>query len=116
MRGKIVKSLTVVSHVEGGETGVGVAEHGINGGVAVNSTPAAAGLPHAVEDSAYLERIVPILHHRRVSLLGDLNRRPLAAPHHKAARAPRPPESGGRARGEWIGDEVVHRSCGSRHS
>ena len=50
---------TVIGHVEGGEAGVGVAEHGLDGVVSVDSAPASAGLPHSVEDSAYIQGIVP---------------------------------------------------------
>lgn len=52
----------MVGHVEGRETGVGVAEHGLNGVVAVDAAPAAAGLPHPVEDPADVQRVVPVLH------------------------------------------------------
>lgn len=53
---------TVVGHVEGGETDVSVAKHGFNGVVSINSAPTSTGLPHAVKDSTYFERIVPVLH------------------------------------------------------
>ena len=52
---------TVVGHVEGGETGVGIAEHGLNGVVPVDSAPATTGLPHTVQESANIERIVGVL-------------------------------------------------------
>jgi len=52
----------VIGHVEGGQSGVGVTEHGFDGVISVDSTPTAAGLPHPVQHSAYLQRIVPVTH------------------------------------------------------
>ena len=53
---------TVIGHVKGRETGIGVPEHGLNGVVTVDSAPTTTGLPHTVKDSAYLQRIVAVLH------------------------------------------------------
>lgn len=58
---------TVVGHVEGGESGVSVSEHGVDGGVAVDAPPPAARLPHPVEHPANLERVVAVLHSGRPS-------------------------------------------------
>ena len=66
----------MIGHVEGGETGVGVTEHGFDGVVAVDAAPSTTGLPHAVEHSAYLERIVAVAH-RNGPFLGSCQ---LAAP------------------------------------
>lgn len=53
---------TVIGHVEGGETGIGVTKHGIDGVVPVDTAPPATRLPHPVQHSAYLERIVTVAH------------------------------------------------------
>lgn len=52
---------TVIGHVEGSEAGVGELEHGLNGVIAINTPPPATSLPHPIQDSANLQRIVPIL-------------------------------------------------------
>ena len=61
--------LTVIGHVEGGEAGVGVAKHSLNGVVSIDSAPSPTGLPHSVEDSAYVEGIVPVGERDSLSLL-----------------------------------------------
>lgn len=61
---KMGRGFTVVGHVEGGEAGVGVAEHGLDGVVAVDSTPPTAGLPHSVENAAYHQLVPSVLHRR----------------------------------------------------
>ena len=61
--------LTVIGHVEGGEAGVGVAKHSLNGVVSIDSAPSPTGLPHSVEDSAYVEGIVPVGESDSLSLL-----------------------------------------------
>lgn len=63
--------ITVIGHVEGGESGVGVAKHRVNCGVTVYAAPAAAGLPHPVQNSAYRQGVVAVLHyaHSRRPLL-----------------------------------------------
>ena len=55
---------TVVGHVEGGQASVGIAEHGLDGVVAVDAAPPAASLPHAVENAAYHQRVAAVLHRR----------------------------------------------------
>lgn len=64
--------ITVIGHVEGSESGVGVAEHGIDSSVAVDAAPPAAGLPHPVQDSEYRQGMVAVLHrgNSRALLLG----------------------------------------------
>ena len=52
---------TVIGHVEGGETNIGVLEHSVNGTITVDSTLTATCLPHSVKYSAYLQQIVPFL-------------------------------------------------------
>lgn len=61
--------LTVIGHVEGGEAGVGVAKHSLNGVVSIDSAPSPTGLPHSVEDSAYVDGIVPVGERDSLSLL-----------------------------------------------
>lgn len=56
-QGGRLRASTVVSHIEGGESGVGVREHGVNSGVAVYAAPPSAGLPHAVEHPAYRQGV-----------------------------------------------------------
>lgn len=51
----------MVGHVKGGEAGVGVAEHGFNGVISVDSAPTPTRLPHSVENPAYFQGIVPAL-------------------------------------------------------
>lgn len=58
----------MVGHVEGGEAGVGVAEHGLNGVVPVDSAPTPTRLPHSVENSAYVQGIVSVLHRNSLGL------------------------------------------------
>lgn len=76
------RALTVIGHVEGGEAGVGVAEHGLNGVVSIDSAPTATSLPHPVQDSAYVQGIVPLPERHSLGLLGDS----LAAPHRVQSR------------------------------
>lgn len=52
---------TVVGHVEGGESGVGVREHGVDGSVSVDAAPPSAGLPHPVEHPAYRQRVLAVV-------------------------------------------------------
>lgn len=65
----------MVGHVEGGEAGVGIPEHGLDGVISVDSAPTATRLPHPVQNSAYIERIVPVLH-RDSPVLADRHRAP----------------------------------------
>lgn len=66
---------TVIGHVKGRETGIGIPKHGLNGVVAVDSAPTTTSLPHTVEHSAYLQRIVAVLH-CYTPLLGHSNLAP----------------------------------------
>nr|GMD89635.1 hypothetical protein Iba_scaffold389764CG0020 [Ipomoea batatas] len=77
---KIFCRSILVGHVESGETGVGVIEHSLNGVVSVDSAPATASLPHTVQDSTYIQRIIAVLQCHRPVLL--LHRR-RAAPHNR---------------------------------
>ena len=61
----------MVRHVEGGEASVGVAEHGLYGVVSVDSAPGAARLPHSVQDSAYVQGIVPVPQRDSVRLAAE---------------------------------------------
>jgi hypothetical protein len=93
IRGKEGQIDTVVGHVEGGEAGVSVGEHGVHRGVAVDAAPPAAGLPHAVEHPAYRQGVPAVAHRTNLRpRRGRLHRRRAAAPgaprgtHHAAAR------------------------------
>ncbi|KAD4982794.1 hypothetical protein E3N88_19465 [Mikania micrantha] len=81
----------VISHVEGGETSIGILEHSINGIIPIDSAPTATRLPHSVKYSAYLERIIPVLNggHQLTIFRCDSNRlTPKLTPPSSGSEAP----------------------------
>ena len=95
----------MIGHVEGGEAGVGVAEHGLDGVVSINTAPTPTGLPHSVEDSAYIEGIVLVGERDSPGLLGSY-----AAPHANA-QGPSPGGGGGGFDMREIGKDGVYSGC-----
>ena len=103
------RASTVVRHVEGGESGVGVREHGFDRGVAVDAAPPSAGLPHAVEHPAYRQGVPAVAdgRHPRRPRGGRLRRR-------GAGRAPRGPQAAREGR-RRRGRRRDGARCGGRH-
>ena len=109
-QGGRIRASTVVSHIEGGESGVGVREHGVNSGVAVYAAPPSAGLPHAVEHPAYRQGVPAVADGRHPSRPRGGRRLRRGG----SGRAPRGPQAAweGRRRRGCRRDGA---RCGGRH-
>lgn len=108
-QGGRIRASTVVSHIEGGESGVGVREHGVNRGVAVYAAPPSAGLPHAVEHPAYRQGVPAVADGRHpCRTRGGRVRR-------GSSRAPRGRQAAWAGRRRRRGSRVDDARCGGRH-
>lgn len=103
----------MIGHIEGGETGVGVPEHGLNSVVSVYSAPSSTSLPHPIEDSAYFQGIIPVSHSNSPGPLAGgitaLNRYGIRP----AQLRLRPWPEFGRSGEREVGEDGLH---GNRHS
>jgi len=109
-QGGRLRASTVVSHIEGGEPGVGVREHGVNSGVAVYAAPPSAGLPHAVEHPAYRQGVPAVADGRHPSR----PRRGRRLRRGSSGRAPRGPQAAWKER-KRRGRRRDGARCGGRH-
>ncbi|KAI8524286.1 hypothetical protein RHMOL_Rhmol13G0138500 [Rhododendron molle] len=93
------------------EAGVGVPEHGLDGVIPVDSAPPAARLPHPVQHSAYLDRIVPVPH-PDPPVLADRDLAPDRSRPPESARVGTGPRFGASGSdGAEAGEGVVNCSC-----